>query len=217
MPWFTVFILLVLAHLAEHVVQVYQLYVLGLPMHEARGILGQQFPWLMHSETLHFWYAVLIFAGLWHFRKFVGSCGNRAGFWWRVALYIQGWHLFEHVLLYGQAIAGHNFFGAAQPLSVIQFLGFLNGTPEDGFGGLLKMSHFGECDCPGAKPGTFHTWTPWLLVIRRPEVHAMYNLAVFIPMWIAMSEASAWIESRRKLLASLPTLYIGPVERIDGG
>lgn len=193
MTLFYVFTALCLAHLAEHVAQVVQLYVYGMRMGDSRGLLGTWYPWLMHTEVLHWAYALMMLYGLYHFRNvFTGKARK----WWMIATYIQAWHFFEHTLLFGQALAGHNFFGAATPISVIQFLGFFNGTPEDGFGGLLKMSHFGECDCPGAKPGTFHNWTPWLFVIRRPEVHMMYNLAVTIPMVLAMR--IPYLEYRKK-------------------
>lgn len=184
MRWFyPTFWFVCIVHLLEHFAQVFQLYVLNLPMHRAGGLLGVAWPWLAHSETMHYAFALFMWVGLWVLRdKFTGV----PRWWWMLAFYIQTWHHFEHVLLLWQATTGKNFFGAAQPISVIQFLGFLNGTVEDGFGGLLKMSHFGVCNCKGAKPGTIHTWTPWMLVIRRPEVHFMYNMAVTIPMVMAM-------------------------------
>ncbi len=93
-PWhkraMQIFMGVVLAHWAEHLVQAYQVYALKWPMHEARGVLGQAFPWLVHSEVLHYGYAL----------KF--------------------WHHIEHALLQGQVIAGHALFGAAQPTSIIQ-------------------------------------------------------------------------------------------------
>src|SRR5207253_2239804 len=55
-PWhkrtLRVFMIIVIVHLAEHLVQAYQAYVLAWPLHQARGILGQAFPWLVHSEVL---------------------------------------------------------------------------------------------------------------------------------------------------------------------
>src|SRR6266487_845087 len=58
---------IVLAHWAEHLVQAYQVYALKWPMHEARGVLGQAFPWLVHSEVLHYSYALIMLAGIWAF------------------------------------------------------------------------------------------------------------------------------------------------------
>lgn len=184
---FRFFLLVCVVHLAEHVAQMVQLYYYNMPLHKSGGVLGKFYPWLAHSETLHYGYALFMWAGLFIFRnQFTGS----ARWWWMLAFYVQTWHHFEHVLLLIQACSGYNFFGAPQPISCIQFLGFLNGTPEDGFGGLLKMSHFGECTCKGAKPGTVHEWSPWLLVVRRPEVHMMYNLMVTVPMVWAMVDTA---------------------------
>ena len=120
-PWheraLRIFMVVVLAHLAEHFVQAYQAYVLHLPMHEARGILGQWFPWLIHSEVLHYGYAVIMLVGIWVLLPgFVG----RARTWWLAALVIQFWHHIEHALLQGQIIFGHNLFGSPVPTSIIQ-------------------------------------------------------------------------------------------------
>src|SRR5207237_6786170 len=64
-PWhkraLQTFMIIVIAHWAEHLVQAYQVYVLKWPVHEARGVLGQVFPWLVLSEVLHygFWEIIL--------------------------------------------------------------------------------------------------------------------------------------------------------------
>jgi hypothetical protein len=109
---------LMVAHWLEHLVQAYQVWGLGYERHHAGGLLGQVFPWLMHSEWLHFAYAVLTFAGLvLLYRAFCGP----ALVWWRVALVIQAWHLFEHSLLFAQAQGGFFLFGRAEPTSVLQY------------------------------------------------------------------------------------------------
>jgi len=120
-PWhrtaLRVFSVIVLAHLAEHIVQAWQVYVLGWPLMEARGILGQSFPWLVHSEVMHYGYALIMLIGLWLFLPgFVG----RARKWWLAALIIQFWHHFEHLLLQAQVVFGHNLFGRPVPTSIIQ-------------------------------------------------------------------------------------------------
>jgi hypothetical protein len=113
------FTLIVLAHWAEHLVQAYQVYALDWPLHQARGVLGQAFPWLVHSEVLHYGYAVIMLAGIWMLLPgFVGQSRT----WWLVALVIQFWHHIEHALLQGQAIAGRPLFGAAAPTSILQLL-----------------------------------------------------------------------------------------------
>jgi hypothetical protein len=120
-PWhetaLRTFLVIVLAHWAEHLVQAYQVYVLGWPMHQARGVLGQVFPWLVHSEALHYGYAVVMLIGLW---ILLPGFTGRARKWWLAALVIQFWHHFEHGLLQIQAITGHNLFGSPVPTSIVQ-------------------------------------------------------------------------------------------------
>lgn len=112
-----IFAVMMVAHWLEHLVQAYQVYVLGYERHYAGGLLGQIFPWLMHSEWLHFAYAILTFAGLLLLhRAFTGP----ALVWWNVALIIQAWHLFEHTLLFAQAQGRFLLWGAKEPTSVLQ-------------------------------------------------------------------------------------------------
>jgi hypothetical protein len=111
------FMIVVLAHWAEHLVQAYQIWALGSPRPEARGVLGQFFPWLVTSEWLHYGYALVMLAGL--FLLLPGFVGQ-ARIWWTVALVIQFWHHIEHLLLLIQAQTGTFFFGAAVPTSVAQ-------------------------------------------------------------------------------------------------
>lgn len=115
----TVFMVVVLAHWAEHLVQAYQIWVLDQPRPQARGVLGQVFPWLVTSEWLHYWYAIIMLAGLFLLRP--GFAG-RARVWWTLALVIQFWHHIEHLLLLIQAQASTNFFGGAVPTSVAQLI-----------------------------------------------------------------------------------------------
>lgn len=113
----TIFLVVVLAHWAEHVVQAWQIWVLGWPRPQARGLLGEAFPWLVTSEWLHYGYALVMLVALFLLRPgFVG----RARTWWTVALVIQFWHHIEHLLLLIQAQTGHNFFGKPVPTSVLQ-------------------------------------------------------------------------------------------------
>lgn len=180
---FRAFMLLCAAHLLEHIAQAIQVYGLGWPVHKAGGVLGLFYPWLAHSELLHYAYALFMFTGLWGLRHhFTGT----ARWWWMLAWGIQAWHHSEHALLLGQALYGESFFNAPQPISVIQFTGFFNGTPETGFGGLLGMKHFGVCNCEGAAPGTVHKFQWLLLTVRRVEVHLIYNTLVTIPMVMAV-------------------------------
>jgi hypothetical protein len=112
-----VFMAVVLAHWGEHLVQAYQIYVMGWPRPKANGILGLWYPWLIKSESLHYGYALVMLAGLWLLRK--GFTG-RSYIWWMVAFWIQFWHHIEHFLLIFQATTHHNFWGKPVPFSVLQ-------------------------------------------------------------------------------------------------
>jgi hypothetical protein len=113
-----VFMVIVLAHWVEHLLQGIQIYVLGWPVPEARGALGLFFPWLIKSETLHYGYALVMLIGLWLLRS--GFTGKVDHFWWTLALWIQFFHHIEHGILQTQAIIGHNLFGRPVPTSLIQ-------------------------------------------------------------------------------------------------
>lgn len=111
------FMVVVLAHWAEHLAQAFQIYALGWPNPEARGVLGLWYPWLVSSEVLHYAYAIVMLAGLWILRSgFIGTSRT----WWMVALGIQFWHHIEHALLQGQAIVGQNLFNSPVPVSIAQ-------------------------------------------------------------------------------------------------
>jgi hypothetical protein len=112
------FMAIVLAHWAEHLLQAFQIYALGWPVPAARGLLGYFYPWLIKSEALHYGYAVVMLAGLWLLRP--GFTGVRDRRWWTIALGIQFFHHIEHALLQAQAILGHNIFGRPVPTSLVQ-------------------------------------------------------------------------------------------------
>jgi hypothetical protein len=114
-----VFMLVVLAHWAEHIAQAIQIWGLGWPVPKARGVLGLAFPWLVTSEGLHYGYALVMLAGLWLLR---GGFVGRARTWWTAALVIQFWHHIEHLLLLLQAQTGHVLFGRSVPTSILQLV-----------------------------------------------------------------------------------------------
>jgi hypothetical protein len=111
------FMVIVLAHWAEHLAQAIQIYALGWPLPESRGVLGLWFPWLVKSELLHYVYALVMLIGLWVFRS--GFKGSEYK-WWMAAFWIQFWHHIEHALLQGQALVGRNLFDSPVPMSVAQ-------------------------------------------------------------------------------------------------
>jgi hypothetical protein len=68
------FMLIVLAHWAEHLAQTFQIYLLGWPRPSSNGVLGVFFPWLVTSEVLHYGYAIVMLVGIWILRKgFTGT------------------------------------------------------------------------------------------------------------------------------------------------
>lgn len=112
------FMVIVLGHWAEHLLQATQIYVLGWPVPEARGLLGYFYPWLVKTEALHYAYALVMLVGLWMLRPgFTGTLDRR---WWTIALCLQFWHHIEHALLQGQYLFGHNLFGRPVPTSIAQ-------------------------------------------------------------------------------------------------
>ncbi|HEX4008170.1 MAG TPA: hypothetical protein VHX60_18495 [Acidobacteriaceae bacterium] len=111
------FMVIVLGHWGEHLAQAYQIWVMGWPTSKANGILGLWYPWLIKSEALHYWYALVMLIGLWILRK--GFTG-RSYTWWMVAFWIQFWHHIEHFLLISQATLHHNLFGRPVPTSIVQ-------------------------------------------------------------------------------------------------
>ena len=118
-PALLLFTVVVLAHWAEHIAQAWQIYVMGWPAHHAGGVLGLFYPWLVHSEVLHYSYALIMLIGIWVLRKGFAGLSRK---WWTAALVIQFWHHFEHLLLIGQATFHHNLFGSAVPTSIIQLI-----------------------------------------------------------------------------------------------
>ena len=112
------FMVIVLAHWAEHLVQAVQIYVLGWPRPQAGGVLGLFFPWLVSSEVLYYGYAIVMLAGLFLLRK--GFTEPKERLWWTIALSIQFFHHIEHALLQYQAISGQFFFGRPVPTSLVQ-------------------------------------------------------------------------------------------------
>lgn len=113
------FMLVVLAHWAEHLAQAVQIYVLGWPRPQANGVLGLWYPWLVTTEVMHYAYALIMLIGIWMLRKGFTGLSRK---WWTVALVIQFWHHIEHLLLISQVIFRHNLMGSPVPVSFLQML-----------------------------------------------------------------------------------------------
>jgi hypothetical protein len=113
----SLFLVIVVAHWGEHVAQAVQIYALGWPLPQARGLLGLPFPWLVTSEWMHYGYALIMLATLIILRP--GFSGLSRS-WWTAALVIQVWHHLEHLLLLGQAVTGLHLLGRPVPTSILQ-------------------------------------------------------------------------------------------------
>ena len=113
------FMLVVLAHWAEHLAQAVQIYVLGWPRPEANGVLGLLYPWLVRTEVLHYGYAIFMLIGIWMLRKGFTGLSRK---WWTVALVIQFWHHIEHLTLQLQVLLHHNLINSPVPVSFLQML-----------------------------------------------------------------------------------------------
>lgn len=112
------YMVIVLAHWGEHLLQAFQIYALNWPVPEAGGIVGYFFPWVIRSETLHYGYALVMLAGLWVLRRgFTGTSDRR---WWTVALGVQFFHHIEHLLLILQAATGYTLAGRPVATSLVQ-------------------------------------------------------------------------------------------------
>lgn len=114
-----IFLAIVLAHWGEHLVQAFQVYVLSWPRADAGGALGLVFPALVHSEALHYGYALVMLVG---FLVLLPGFAGRSRTWWSIALWIQVWHHLEHLLLLVQAVSGMHLLGMAAPTSLIQLV-----------------------------------------------------------------------------------------------
>jgi len=118
-PALLLFLFVVVAHWVEHLAQAYQIYVLDWARPKAGGALGLAFPKLVTSEWLHYGFAIVMLVAFVMLRHgFVG----RARTWWNVAMWIQVWHHFEHLLLLLQAITGAHLMGKPMVTSIAQLI-----------------------------------------------------------------------------------------------
>jgi hypothetical protein len=107
----------VVGHLSEHVTQAIQIYVLGWETPDARGLMGQWWPWLATSESLHYFYAFFTLFGI---VFLLPAFQGRARAFWYAALVFEFWHHFEHLLLVYQHVTRDFFFGGNAPTGVGQ-------------------------------------------------------------------------------------------------
>jgi hypothetical protein len=116
-PALIIFMVIVIAHLLEHIFQTLQVYFLQWPRGHAHGLLGYYYPLLAQSEWLHYIYAFIMLVGLYILRLVFSG---KARVWWDVSLIIQIWHHTEHFILLMQNLIGYNLFNSAKPMSLIE-------------------------------------------------------------------------------------------------
>jgi len=114
-----IFGFVVIAHWVEHLAQAYQIYVLGWTPKQAGGALGLAFPKLITSEWLHYGFAIFMMVAFVVLRH---GFNGRSRTWWNVAMWIQVWHHFEHLLLLLQAITGAHLMGKPVVTSIAQLV-----------------------------------------------------------------------------------------------
>ena len=111
------FLVIVLFHWAEHLIQAYQFWGLHWTRQQSMGLLGMYYPWLMKTEALHYGFALVMLIGLWVLRKgFTGTSYK----WWMAAFWLQFYHHFEHLILFYQAQTHRYWFGGTVPTSIGQ-------------------------------------------------------------------------------------------------
>ncbi len=111
------FMVVVMGHWAEHVIQGAQIWLLDMERADSLGGLGLLAPVLVSSEALHFGFAITMLTGLVLLRP--GFTGASRG-WWNASLALQGWHFVEHAVLLAQVVVGVNLFGSPVPSSLLQ-------------------------------------------------------------------------------------------------
>ena len=99
------FIKICMAHFAEHLAQLFELYVLGWSRMNCLGILGLWQPAIFRSEWLHYLYALAMLVGLYCLTKVANNS------WWQRTINLQHYHHLEHLILLTQAILGFKATG----------------------------------------------------------------------------------------------------------
>lgn len=116
-PMLSLYMGVVVLHMIEHFLQLYQVVVLGWPRPSAGGLLGIWAPQLAMAELLHFGYNLFQLVGLLALR---GGFEGRARKFWTIACFLQTWHFFEHFLLQAQWITKVYLYNGPKPMSVLE-------------------------------------------------------------------------------------------------
>ena len=95
------------AHMVEHVVQLLQVTVFGVPDDDALGLLGHVVQFNGTEEWLHLGYNAVFFVGLWALVVPLRRVLPRRAFWtFAVAcVWLETWHVVEHSVIISRIIA----------------------------------------------------------------------------------------------------------------
>lgn len=99
----------------EHIVQAYQVCVMGYERPHALVLLGRFCPRLVDTEWMRFGYSVLIWLGLVVLRE---GFSRSAQAWWDAAATAEIWHSFEPIMPFLRAQGGFALWGTNEPTSV---------------------------------------------------------------------------------------------------
>jgi hypothetical protein len=113
--FYTAVVLVQGVHVIEHIIQLIQVYALGVPDKKALGLLGYVFQFQGTQEWLHIAFNVSYFAslvviawGLFHspaVRSVVPLLALLAFFFFGV--WVEGWHVIEHLVIISNVIANN--------------------------------------------------------------------------------------------------------------
>jgi hypothetical protein len=96
----------------------FELHVLHWTRPQSLGLLGLIWPWVIHSEYLHYGHALFMLVGIYYLNK---NMHNRSSyFWMNITLVLAFYHHFEHFLLLIQSISHVYFFDKTIPTSIGQ-------------------------------------------------------------------------------------------------
>lgn len=162
---------ILLSHLAEHIFQTFQLYVLHWPRPQCLGLLGLIWPHLIHSEWLHYGHALFMLLGLFLLKPAITN--KKARLWINITIALAFLHHLEHFLLLEQAITHKYLFVGTLP------------TPPGKLG--VPIS-FGQILFPKLGIEIFK---------QRIELHLFYNLLTLLPFMIALKYNTSIYENKK--------------------
>jgi hypothetical protein len=112
-PLFTGVVIVQGIHVVEHIIQLIQVFVLGVPDDQALGLLGYVFQFQGTEEWLHLGFNAAYLAALYLLVRPLRARVPRPVPVWAFAVFLLGavglesWHLVEHLVIIGHVLANH--------------------------------------------------------------------------------------------------------------